>query len=104
MCEGNRNQYRYLYKTARWLSLREDRLARWPLCAYCLEIGRITGATVVDHKKPHKGDEELFFDPDNHQSLCKHCHDSHKQAQERGGGLRGGNAQGIPIDPNHHWN
>jgi hypothetical protein len=25
----------------------------------------------------------LFFNPANFQALCAHCHNSHKQAQER---------------------
>ncbi len=44
---------------------------------------RITLATVVDHIKPHKGDERLFFDINNLQPLCKPCHDR-KTAKEDG--------------------
>ncbi|HHR5499154.1 TPA: HNH endonuclease [Klebsiella pneumoniae] len=45
----------------------------------------VISATVVDHIKPHKGDETLFHNPDNLQSLCKRCHDSVKQRMEKGG-------------------
>ncbi|MDO6587341.1 HNH endonuclease [Salipiger sp. 1_MG-2023] len=38
----------------------------------------------VDHITPHKGDETLFFDPGNLQALCKLCHASRKQREERG--------------------
>ena len=41
-------------------------------------------ATVTDHVTPHKGDETLFWDEDNHQSLCETCHDV-KTVTEDGG-------------------
>ena len=31
-------------------------------------------ATVVDHLRPHKGDEKLFKQLDNHIPLCEICH------------------------------
>ncbi|RXF69233.1 HNH endonuclease [Hansschlegelia zhihuaiae] len=40
-------------------------------------------ATDVDHIKPHRGDRWLFWDRRNWQALCGHCHDSHKQREER---------------------
>lgn len=49
--------------------------------------GRIEGRShllVCDHIEPHKGDRVKFFDPNNVQTLCKPCHDSDKQRQERG--------------------
>jgi len=33
-------------------------------------------ATVVDHLKPHKGDEFLFKKTDNHIPLCTSCHNT----------------------------
>ncbi|NMA84113.1 MAG: HNH endonuclease [Epulopiscium sp.] len=36
---------------------------------------------AVDHIKPHKGNEDLFYDINNLQSLCKSCHDR-KTAKE----------------------
>lgn len=50
----------------------------------CADEGRITAATVCDHIKPHKGDAFLFWNGP-FQSLCKHCHDRHKQSEERTG-------------------
>ena len=70
----------------------------------CKQVGRSAPATVVDHVKPHQGSERLFFDSENLQSLCKPCHDRHKQSQERTGSLRGNDQAGYPVDPNHHWN
>jgi len=57
-----------------------------PLCTgrACVENGRVTPATVVDHKTPHRGDMALFWDRSNWQSLCKTCHDR-KTATEDGG-------------------
>jgi hypothetical protein len=58
----------------------------------------------VDHKIPHRGDETLFFDADNLQSLCKLHHDSSKQREEKRGAVIGCNATGAPLDLNSHWN
>lgn len=96
--------WRHLYSTKRWHRLRWHQLQAEPLCRYCAAMGRTTAATVVDHITPHKGDESLFHDPANLQSLCKPCHDSAKQAEEKSGRVIGGDANGVPLDPNHHWN
>lgn len=68
-----------------------------------LERGALVPSTVVDHKVRHEGDHKLFWDPKNHQALCKHCHDSHKKRLEISGRVAGCDLAGIPIDPNHHW-
>lgn len=83
--ESNRSSrpYKKLYKSTRWQQLRKHVLNQQPLCVECLKSKRITPATVVDHIKPHKGDEMLFYDINNLQSLCKSCHDR-KTAKEDG--------------------
>lgn len=96
--------WRHLYKTAAWQRLRRVQLAQDPLCLYCSEMGRVTAATVCDHIEPHKGDEELFFDHNNLQSLCKPCHDSVKQREERLGVRIGADINGYPLGQKHHWN
>ena len=48
----------------------------------CKANGHVTGATNIDHIKPHRGDEVLFFDYENTQSLCSHHHASAKQSHE----------------------
>lgn len=48
----------------------------------CLESEAVTPAEVVDHITPHKGDESLFFDPNNLQSLCKSHHDREKKMMD----------------------
>jgi hypothetical protein len=45
-----------------------------PLCAECHWYGRVVAATMVDHKRPHRGNEEVFWDARNWQSLCRQCH------------------------------
>ncbi|HGY4466279.1 MULTISPECIES: HNH endonuclease [Klebsiella pneumoniae complex] len=77
--------WHHLYNTKRWYRLRYHQLQKQPLCEFHLRRNQVISATVVDHIKPHKGDETLFHDPDNLQSLCKRCHDSVKQRIEKGG-------------------
>lgn len=93
-----------LYDRSEWKRLRREQLREEPLCVFCNRVGRTIPATVVDHIKPHRGDETLFFDPDNLQSLCKCCHDATKQRFEKSGTLAGSDVAGIPLDPAHHWN
>lgn len=90
----------YVY---RWQKARAGHLRNNPLCAECLKRGIVTPATIVDHIVPHRGDQALFWDPNNRQSMCKHCHDSHKQRLEKSGQVSGCDVNGVPIDPRHHW-
>ena len=90
-----------LYNTVRWHKLRLWKLTRDPLCRYCLEIGRVTGADTVDHVKPHKGDTKLFWDSNNLQSLCSTCHNSVAQEKDKKGYAMGYGLDGYPIDSNH---
>jgi 5-methylcytosine-specific restriction endonuclease McrA len=66
----------------RWQRARIRHLQNNPLCVMCEADGRVAAATVVDHKVPHRGDEALFWDTDNWQSLCASHHASEKQRQE----------------------
>lgn len=68
---------------SRWQKARHTFLSRHPLCCMCSAEGRVVPATVVDHKIPHRGDQQLFWDTSNWQPLCKRHHDSTKQAEER---------------------
>ncbi|MCK9504657.1 MAG: HNH endonuclease [Porticoccaceae bacterium] len=88
----------------RWQKARAAYLAKHPLCINHESKGQVVTATVVDHVKPHKNDMKLFWDSSNWQPLCKECHDSYKQRLEKTGRIAGCNADGIPVDPNHHWN
>ena len=71
--------YGYAWRKARAIYLRAN-----PLCVECMKEGRVTAATDVDHKTPHRGDSDLFWDRANWQPLC-HSHHSIKTATEDGG-------------------
>lgn len=93
------------YDRRRWKRARALFLAKHPTCRLCAEAGRVSGATVVDHRVPHKGDPQLFWDQSNWQALCTPCHDSTKRKAERSGGpLQGCDEDGLPLDPAHRWN
>ena len=79
--ERSSNQaWRAWYKTARWGKLRQAVFLRDRYtCRMCRRIEGATSRLVCDHKKSHKGDEHLFWDEDNLQTLCKPCHDGLKQ-------------------------
>lgn len=69
--------------TAAW-----DRAARQykiehPLCVMCEREDRVTPAYAVDHIKPHRGDQTLFWDRANWQSLCQSHHSAAKQREEQ---------------------
>lgn len=74
--------YYYLYNNAQWRKYRALYLNEHPFCISC---GR--RSYVVDHIKDHKGDVNLFWDEENHQPMCKRCHDA-KTARENLGGQR----------------
>ena len=60
---------------SKWQRERRKFLDSNPFCEKCYEEGHLTKATVVDHIKPHRGDQKLFWDRGNWQALCKRCHD-----------------------------
>ena len=70
--------------TSRWARYAKQYRIQNPLCVRCSSENELGPADVVDHIIPHNGDQELFWDPKNHQSLCKPHHDV-KTASEDGG-------------------
>ncbi|MCG1029300.1 HNH endonuclease [Virgibacillus halodenitrificans] len=66
---SNKRGYNY-----RWQKYTESFLIRNPLCQHCIDRGDTVPATEVDHITPHRGNMKLFWDPNNHQGLCKSCH------------------------------
>ena len=96
--------YRKHYQSARWKALRRAQLQAHPLCAMCMEQGRVTAACIVDHKTPHRGDMALLFDAGNLQSLCKPHHDGAKQAEDHAGFSKAIGVDGFPTDPRHPAN
>lgn len=89
-----------LYKTARWKARRKHQLQTNPLCAFHLRLDESVLATVADHIIPHRGDLKLFYEGEL-QSLCKSCHDSAKQREERNGYSSACGVDGWPLDPQH---
>lgn len=82
------NPWRAWYNTTRWRRLRWSILERDGFTCQWRGCGRIEpnpSQLVADHKQPHRGDERLFWDENNLQTLCKPCHDSRKQRAEAGG-------------------
>ncbi|MBY6138538.1 HNH endonuclease [Leisingera daeponensis] len=84
------HSWRAWYKTARWQKLRLQVLKRdgWT----CQQTGELLvgkypalNSPVVDHLKPHRGDPDLFWDPDNLQTVSKRYHDGEKQSMEKRG-------------------
>lgn len=71
------DKYNYAWRKARNLYIAEN-----PICVMCEAQGKLTPATVVDHVIPHKGDDTLFWDMGNWQSLCKRHHDRDKRRME----------------------
>ncbi|MCK9569818.1 HNH endonuclease [Candidatus Pacearchaeota archaeon] len=84
----NANERGYNY---RWHKYTQWYLAQNPLCVNCLKQNTTKAAECVDHVIPHKGDQTLFWDPDNHQALCLSCN-SAKAAKQEGAF---GNKQGV---------
>lgn len=76
--------HKRLYGLKRWQRLSRRFRRAHPLCAACANAGRTVAAQVVDHIRPHKGDESLFWDWKNLQSLCGSCH-GQKTARQDGG-------------------
>lgn len=112
--KNNANNRGYNYK---WQQYRVKYLRDNPLCVECQKLGKITAASVIDHITPHKlfdaieskdqqrieKARQLFWNPNNHQALCKPCHDSYKKTLELTGITKGCDANGIPLDVGHHW-
>lgn len=79
-------------------------------CCMCNEPTTLTKdrkdkrAATCDHIVAHKGNEALFFDPDNLQTTCKLCHDSAKQSYEKTGYSKEIGLDGWPVDNKHPFN
>ena len=87
-----------------WQKARLGHLRSHPFCVYCLrdplyaairdmapstailhcaDVGLAAPmASVVDHIEPHRGDQVLFWNQSNWQSLCSTHHSADKQREE----------------------
>lgn len=63
---------------SKWRRESKRYLSAHPLCVMCAKKDppQYINATVVDHIVPHRGNQLLFWDTNNWQSLCKECHDT----------------------------
>lgn len=64
------SDFQYLYNNPKWKSLQQQQLRANPVCQLCGQAQ----ATEVHHVIPHRGNEDLFYDPSNLISLCHNCH------------------------------
>lgn len=68
-----------------WARYSKQRLQEHPFCESCDLEGTATLGEVTDHRLPPTSPTDpLFWDPTNHQTLCKPHHDA-KTAREDGG-------------------
>lgn len=88
--------------SAAWKRLRAQVLAEEPRCRACATSGLVSAATDVDHIS-NDGDDNSR---DNLQPLCHECHSSKTRAEMLGRPvtLKGCDASGAPLNPDHHWN
>ena len=88
-----------------WLQFRALHLRAEPLCRRCKEVQHLVPATHVDHVVALvQGGAPL--DEDNVQSLCQPCHAQKTRVEEQLGQprrVKGCDANGVPLDPAHHW-
>ena len=85
---GRNSELEHLYHSRRWRILRDQIMARDNyLCQMCQQpiIPRDPALGAhIDHRKPHNGDIELFWDVDNLQTLHQQCHTYKTRADYRG--------------------
>ena len=62
------------YGSSRWKALARQAVRETPCCEVC-GASKADGAVLeAHHRRPPRGDEELFFDRENLQALCRACH------------------------------
>lgn len=74
--------------TTKWDKTAKRFLQEHPLCVECAREGRTREADLVDHIIPAKGDQRLFWDKSNWQTLCAHHHSVKTNSQDGGFGNR----------------
>lgn len=87
---------RQRYNSDAWRRASAEWLERFPFCVLCLMHCRINERAmsdtcgtqrhlIVDHIEPHRGNERLYWDRNNLQTLCRLCHDRDKQSHDSSG-------------------
>ena len=69
-----RRGYGWWWRNPKGTGLADAYLRENPLCEGCAAEGIDESATLVHHKIPHNGDEELLKSWDNLEALCRDCH------------------------------
>jgi len=68
-----------------WFKYCSVYLALYPFCVDPFKVhSEQVKSSEVDHITAHRGDQQLFWNHDNHQALCKSCH-SRKTVEFDGG-------------------
>ncbi len=66
------------YKSKKWQKLRKKKLILDPLCERCLKKNIYSATYFIHHKEyitdKNYEDDDIFFNIDNLESLCKKCH------------------------------
>lgn len=66
------------YKSKRWQTLRKQKLLDSPFCERCLDKGIYNSTYFIHHKEyvtdTNYEDDNVFFNIDNLESLCKSHH------------------------------
>ena len=74
------------YKSKRWQRLRYQKLLLNPMCERCLSKGIYNSAYFIHHKEyvtdENYEDDNVFFNIDNLESLCKKCHNEEHFAEK----------------------
>jgi 5-methylcytosine-specific restriction protein A len=71
------------YGSKQWKQFRQIHLSKYPLCARCQSLGKITPASDVDHIYPHKMQLDKWMG-NRFQSLCRPCHSIKTALEKRG--------------------
>ena len=79
--QAYRERTQKMYNTRLWRRASRQFLKLHPYCVNCRPV--LTRANVVDHIRPHNGNEDLFWNPDNWQPMCRRCHNT-KTRREQG--------------------
>lgn len=75
--ESTRKTARQRGYSRRWeRASRHWRMNVQKVCQLCIQQGIVSPAECVDHVIPHRGDQRLFWDESNWQSLCNQCHNA----------------------------
>lgn len=78
-----------LYNSQRWRDLRAIKIQQSPLCEICISEGVVRATEEIHHIVPistgltYDDMQQLCYDFDNLQSLCKDCHHKIHQALVR---------------------